>query len=580
MRSSKWTLEEQSAVGWGRVLVWGLSGLLVSHLGSVPSAGQQTAAEPAVEASADGVAASGGESAEEPSAAGWIPGGETSEGFTLAPVPIPDLSELEPTVAKQLQGMADNMTQWITEGQATRNELGEAFGETGQVFHAYELAETAKPCYENAMLMLPGDPRWPHLLGYLHQQAGDLEAARAHYAKVLESGSGFTATLLRLVEIHLQEGELDRAAATLEEVLEEQPNHLAARALMAEVALAKGEFDNAIAGFEAVLAEAPEANRYHYSLALAYRDNRNMNKAREHMALRGEVGLSLGDRLVEGLEDRKRGERVFLLRGRRAFAAGRFDEAAEAFAQAVAAEPTSGRSRVNLGSSLAAAGKVTEAIEQYRIVLQLDPENATAHYNLGHLLSSSDDPEAALEHLQFAAEADAKDVQVRLLLGQLLRRLGRGEQALGVYAQLMDIDAASEEIRLRHAATLVDLGRFGEGRDALEAAVAAMPQEGRLIRALARLLAGSPELAVRDGERALELARTIWQVSPTASHAELMAQAYGELQKCDEASAWQQVALDMSTGGAAGGPMSEAQVESFRQKLSYYKEARPCRPPV
>lgn len=547
------------------LMVW----LVVVLLGAVPSAQGRQDASPAESTEP---------AASAPSA--WIPGGETSEGFTLKPIPVPDYEGLEPTVAKQLQGIVDSMTKWITEGESTRNELGESFGETGQVFHAYELAASAEPCYENAILMLPGDPRWPHLLGYLKQQAGELEAARKYYGDVLLSGGNTVATRLRLVEIDLQENNLDAAARALGEILEEHPQHLAARALMAEVDLAKADFDAAIAGFEAVLAEAPEANRYHYSLALAYRDNRNMEKARFHMSQRGDVGLSLGDFLVEGLEERKRGERVYLLRGRRAFAAGRYEEAAEAFAQAVTAEPTSGRARVNLGSSLAAAGKPSEAIEQFRIVLQLEPENATAHYNLGHLLTSSDEPQNALPHFRFAAEADPKDVDVRLQLGMLLRRLGQGGEAVEVYTQVVEMEPTSEEARLRLAATLVDQGRYREAGEGLEAAIAVMPQEGRLLRALARLLAGSPDLEVRDGERALELARTIWNVSSSSAHAALMAQAYGELQRCDEAAAWQQVALDMASGEVASGQVAEEQLAGMRQGLAYFKNARPCRPPV
>ncbi len=506
----------------------------------------------------------------------WIPGGETSEGFTLKPIPLPDGEGLEEAVRRQLQTLAEDMTKFLTAGEATRNELGEAYGETGQVFHAYGFSDAAAPCYENAMMMLPGDPRWPHLLGYLDQQAGDMEAARARYGQALEASGDLLATRLRLVEIDLQEDRLEAAERTLQDILQRHPDHLAARALMAEVHLAKADFDAAIAGFEAVLAEAPGANRYHYSLALAYRDNRNMEKAKYHMSQRGEVGLSLGDTLVEGLEDRKRGERVFLLRGRRAFAAGRFGEAAEAFAQAVAAEPTSARSRVNLGTALAADGKAGEAIEQFRIVLELEPDNATAHYNLGRLLAVSERPQDALPHFRYAVEADAEDMEAKMLLAKLLRRVGQPGDALVVYRQLVDLAPTSEEVRLRLAGVLVDLERYAEAVSALEAALVEMPQEGRLLVAMARLLASSPDLQARDGERALELARSIWQANSSAAHAELMAAAYGEMQRCDEAAAWQQVAIDMARGDAGASPEQQA---AGQRKLEHYKGARPCRPP-
>jgi tetratricopeptide (TPR) repeat protein len=507
----------------------------------------------------------------------WIPGGETSEGFSLKPIPLPDFSGLEDAVQRQLRAVAEDMTSFLTAGEAERNALGEAYGETGQVFHAYGFSAAAAPCYENAILMLPGDPRWPHLLGYLHQQAGDMKAARQRYQEALEASDDLLPTRLRLAEIDLQEDNLQAAQRTLQDILDQHPDYLAARAMMAEVDLALADFDKAIAGFEAVLAEAPGANRYHYSLALAYRDNRNMEKAKYHMSQRGEVGLSVGDTLVEGLEDRKQGERVFLLRGRRAFGAGRFDEAAEAFAEAVAAAPTSARSRVNLGSALAAADKIDEAVAQYRIVLELEPDNATAHYNLGHLLAKGDQPEDALPHLRFAVEADPKDTEAQMLMATVLRRVGQPDEALEIYRGLAELDPTSEVVRLRQAAALVDLRRYAEARTSLEEALAVMPQEGRLLVALARLLAASPDPQVRDGERALELARSIWQAASSAPHAELMASSYGELERCEEAAAWQQVAVDMALNDAS----QSAEQQAARQRtLAYYKQARPCRPPV
>lgn len=567
---TEWTIEMRS---WRCLAAGALA--VVCMLGWGPSLGAAAAAqeEAAQEAAAQKEATETAETAE--TEGRWITGGATDEGFDIAPIPLPNFEGLENTVRQQLEKLSQALEDAILKGEMSRNGLGELYGETGQVFHAYEFLDAAAPCYRNAGLLLPGDPRWPHLLGYVYQQKGELDQAREHYGTALESGPN-PATQLRLVEVDLQDGQLDRAESSLKEVLKDHPEMLAAHALMAEVKLAQADFEAAITGFESVLAQAPQANRYHYSLALAYRDNRNMEKAKYHMTQRGEVGLSLGDHLVEGLEERKRGERVYLLRGRRAFAAGRYEDAAEAFAAAVEAEPTSGRSRVNLGSALAASGKPLEAIEQYRIVLELEPDNATAHYNLGHLLASSETPEAALPHFQFAVDADAKDVDARLLLATLQRRLNGHQEALALYDEILAIDPNNGEARFRQAAVLVNLGNYATGRAKLEEAIALLPQDGRLVTALTRLLVGSPNLEVRDGEKALEMARALWQAASTPNHAELVAQAYGELERCDEASAWQQVALDM----AASSEASEQVLASMQQQLEYFKQARPCRLPV
>ena len=444
---------------WTGRSVWTLAVAMmigVMTLGAAGADGQEASADPAAQsAEAEGR---------------WITGGGTDAGFEIVPIPLPSFEGLETTVREQLEKLSASLEEAILQGEMSRNGLGKLYAETGQVFHAYEFLDAAAACYQNAALLLPGDPRWPHLQGYVYQQKGDVDEARQHYGTALESGPN-VATQLRLVEVDLQDGHLEQAERRLNEVLKDQPSMLAAHALMAEVKLAQADFEAAIAGFEAVLAQAPQANRYHYSLALAYRDNRNMEKAKYHMAQRGEVGLSLGDHLVEGLEERKRGERVYLLRGRRAFAAGQFEAAAEAFAAAVEAEPTSARSRVNLGSALASSGKPGEAIEQFRIVLQLDPDNATAHYNLGHLLAAGETPEAALPHFQFAVDADSKDVDARLLMATLQRRLKEPQKALALYEEILAIDPNHGEARFRQAAVLVDLGQYAAGRAKLEEAL-------------------------------------------------------------------------------------------------------------
>ena len=64
--------------------------------------------------------------------------------------------------------------------------------------------------------------------------------------------------------------------------------------------------------------------------------------------------------------------------------------------------------------------------------------------------------------------------------------------------------------------------------------------------AVARLLAACPDLAIRNGARALELGLAAWNAQPIVPHAETVALAWAELGRCEEAARWEQTAIDVA----------------------------------
>lgn len=520
--------------------------------------------------------------AQEPSADSglMIPGmvieaqGELPE-MELQPVPLPSLDGLEQDIADQLQEIQDRLAETFGQRGAGREDLGEAYGELARHYHTYDLAASAEPCYLNAATLQPKSVRWPHLLGHLYWKTGHLEAARPQLERAIELRPDDTPAMIYLAEIALAESRPDDARTLFEAVLGLEPDNLVARAMLAELDLGEGSYEEAVTVFEEVLATRPEANRFRYPLAMAYRALGRVDDARAQLALRGEVGLAPTDGLVAGLLELKRGERVYVLRGRRAFKAGRYAEAAEAFTKAVAANPASSGARVNLGTALAFLGRKDEAVAEYRAALEHDPANGTAHHNLGRLLVEAGDTEGAYEHFQAALVADPRDVASMTELAALLHHGGRSEEALEYYAKTIELAPTVEDAQLRQAGILVDLGRYAEARTTLEDAVAQLPQAGRLVHALARLLAGAPDPEVRDGERAVELAELVWKARPSVGHAETLAMAFAQSDRCADAAAWQRVAITQLDEGGE----SAARRGYLEQVLSRYEGATSCRPP-
>lgn len=490
------------------------------------------------------------------------------------PVVHPDLAPLEHDVAEQLAAARSRLAARRADPAATPADLAAAYGELGVLYHAYALAEPAEACYRNAARLAPQDPRWPHDLGVLLQDAGQLDEAAAAYGRALALAPGDLPALLHLGEIRRQQGRPADAEAVLRRALVADPSSPAAKALLGHALLDLRRPREAADLLEAALAQVPDAARLHYPLAQAYRALGDGARAAEHLARAGQVGLRPADPLVDELASLRTGERVHLARGKTAFDAGRYAEAAAELRRALAARPESVPAHVDLAAALAHLGDAPGAAAELREALRLDPANATAHFNLGSLLAAAGPSDEAREHLAAAARALPGDAGAHRALAHLLREAGRLDEALLEYARAVALAPADDAARLESAETLVRLGRYGEARRALEEGLGALPASGLLAHGLARLLAACPDRALRDGARARDLAAAVWQARPTPEHAETLALAEAELGRCGEAARWERTALE----ALAAAPAPPGREAAIRNRLARYGRGAPCRP--
>ncbi|HEX6864813.1 MAG TPA: tetratricopeptide repeat protein [Thermoanaerobaculia bacterium] len=489
----------------------------------------------------------------------------------LVPVRYPDLAPLEKSVAEQIGGLESDLRSLLAEPKPDLGLLATVYSELGQVYHVYGLAAPAEDCYRNAEQLLPGDFRWPHLLAALLQKEGKLDEAAAAWDRALEMEPDDVPALVHRGEILILQGKPEEAVPFLQKALKLDPKSTAAKAQLGQAALARRDFPEAVKHLEAALAESPEANRLHHPLAMAYRGLDNRTKAGEHLAKAGAVGVRPADPLVDGIQERRTGERVHLIRGRIAYRAGRPAEALAEFKKAVEAKPGSVEGRINLGSALVLTGDKDGAIAQYREALKLDAESATAHFNLALLLADQGELPEATSHMAAVVAKRPEDGEARLTLARLLRDGGREEEALAEYAKAVELTPGDETARLGQAETLVRLGKYKEARQSLEESLALLPASGRLSHGLARLLAACPDPSVRDGARALDLAKTVWSALPASGHAETVALALAELGRCEEAAEWQREAIAAARKeGVDPGRLAQA--------LVGYEKGAPCRP--
>jgi tetratricopeptide (TPR) repeat protein len=490
----------------------------------------------------------------------------------LVPVHWPDLAQMEPEVREQLVSSQKVLAAAVKSLTTSPATLSEAYGAMGEVYQAYALISSARECYLNANQLRPNDFRWVYLLGKLDQQEGRVDDAVRHYQVAYTLHPEYVAVAVNLGNVYLELNRLADAESSFQSALKIDQSNAAAQYGLGQVALSRRSYAEAAGHFEKALAQVPDANRIHYSLAMSYRRMGYLEKAKAQLEQQGPVGVRVADPLVDGLQELIKGERVHLIRGRLALAAQRYAEAADEFRQALVTKPDSVSARLNLGAVLTQTGDLQGAAVQFESALRIDPKNTIAHYNLAVLLANENKSAQAIVHLQSVISVDPNDLSARFLLARQLSQAGRLEEALTAFSGVVLSDPDNEDALLEQASLLLRKNLYKQALASLENGHGRYPEKIRTAALLAYLLAVSPQFDVRDGARALELAKSVYQTTSLVNHGALVALALAELGRCGEAAAW----LQQMAAKAAGEGKPEL-VEKLKAESSKYERA-PCRP--
>ncbi|HVP46076.1 MAG TPA: tetratricopeptide repeat protein [Bryobacteraceae bacterium] len=138
--------------------------------------------------------------------------------------------------------------------------------------------------------------------------------------------------------------------------------------------------------------------------------------------------------------------------GLKALEARQYDQAAQLFTQAVAADPKDYAAHFHLALAESLLGKEADAIPEYEKTLQLKPGLYQAELNLGILLLRAKRAAEAVPHLQAAVEAKPKEFRAQWHLAEALLASGDAAQAEAHYQTAVELDA-------RSAAAQLGLGR-------------------------------------------------------------------------------------------------------------------------
>jgi tetratricopeptide (TPR) repeat protein len=485
------------------------------------------------------------------------------------PVPEPNLERLEPGVQERMQTARNALLDALENPELDSAERARLYGETGKVFHAHHAFEVAAACYRNAAELDPEDVLWPYLLGFLYQDSGRFDLSRAHYEKVLETEPEHTFATLRLAQVHLELNELDAAEPMLRKVLEEPGLEATAHEALGKIETARENPEEAIRHYEAALEVQPEASRLHVPLGLAYRGLGEIEKAREHLGQAGQAKIMLPDPYLREIGSLSVSSEMFLSLATQAIKAGNLDRAERAYRGALAVNPENARAHVNLAEILTRRGALEEAEARLREALRLDPESFFATFNLANLFELRGDLEEAIPLFERALEKDPTDVKANYRYAGALMKIGDYERAVPQYGKVVELAPGFVHARYLQALALIAQNDHLAAQDVLEEALEVKPDDPDLMSALARLLATNEPIDGEGAQRALEMARTLFDSRRTGEDLETLAMALAASGRFDEAIRAQLTVIEAaeSQEDPEGLPHLEYNLSRYRQGL-------------
>jgi tetratricopeptide (TPR) repeat protein len=216
---------------------------------------------------------------------------------------------------------------------------------------------------------------------------------------------------------------------------------------------------------------------------------------------------------------------------------GRLDEAITYLQTFARERHNDAEAHYNLGNGLLKKGDWQSAIAAYEKALSIHAQYPTAHYNLGIALDRDGRRDEAIAHYQQAVKEDPHYAEAYYLLGNDLLREAHVDDAIAAYEQALKSRPAYPEVENNIGLALFQKNRPSEAIVHWQNALAAEPDSVDSLNNLAWVLATFPETWIRNGGRALALAKRANQLSGDKNPAILrtLAAAYAENRRFTEA---------------------------------------------
>lgn len=480
-----------------------------------------------------------------------------------------DISGAEPAARQALEDARRGTAASLEDPGVDEIKLAREYGTLAGLYQVYGIPALAEACYANAQALEPDGFRWVYYAAHLALGDGRIRQALARFERAAELDPNYAPLRLHLGRAWYELNEMDRARAALEDAAQTPGLRAAALYYLGQIDLLQRDYVRAIDRLHGALELAPQASGVHYPLARAYRAAGDVEKARHHLALRGDQRPDAQDPLLQELDALNKGARPFFASAMQAIEQRDYAAAVSAFREGLERDPQNLNARVSLARSLYLAGRGDEAEQTLRQVVAEDPAQVLAGFLLGVLQESAGDTVAAESAYRQVLKADAEHAGAHFFLANRLMREKRYSQAAAHYQASLD---SGQQNPFASLYLVVAQHRSGQPEAvsvrALEGQLERYPDRHMLKYALARMLASSSDPQLRDPGRALRLAEELMAVFPIPPHLEVLALAQAANGNFEQAAALQGQVLSAAlwTGQGSDPGRLQATLDGFEAR--------------
>jgi tetratricopeptide (TPR) repeat protein len=426
------------------------------------------------------------------------------------------------------------------------------------------------------LLALPGGDR-AEALKLLDEMFADKATAELP-AKLQAEGYSLRATL---------QEDPAKAAADFEAAIKLEPEEAQHRMARADFYRRQGKLDEAVADIDAVVAQNPDAAAAFLAKAQLQREQNKLNEALASLDKATELAPSAPEPYQQ------RGE-IYRLQGDPA-------KAIEQFNRVLQMQPGFLLTLIHRAEAYLANEQFDEALVDIEAILKDNPGLTVAHGLRAQALASLKRLPEAIAEMKKVAEETPQQPEFRMQLAMYYLIDKQPREAIREYGEIIEGDAdkpaeangeekepaadepqAAEEgvtqggeplkfqaLRGRADAYL-NIGEHAEAVKDFDAAMKINAEDTGVLNNLAWVLATSPDDAVRDGKRAVELATKAVELTDEkqAHILSTLAAAYAETGDFEAARKWSQKSVDMQ---------DEEHADQLAKELASYKENKPWR---
>ncbi len=428
------------------------------------------------------------------------------------------------------------------------------------------------------------DPQWPRMrsfamrdlneavrrdpsLGEAHLMIARLEAlpggnrerARKEAEKATEllGDDKLSACRAQLVLGGLAADDKDRGAA-YDKAVELAPRDVEARRTRGLFHLVNDRFAEARADLEVAIEEEPDEGALYEAIGMAYLMEQKLEEAEKAFDKAVEINPQAPTALLQRA-------RVLALRGERPEAIADLDKAIEL--KPDEAIPLILRARI-----LQQAGETEKALADIEKVLAKQPDHPAALELRGLIAAEKSDYTAAIRDFRRLLDRHDEDAVVHGQLGMLHLAAKQPRAAIAEFTKAIELDSEQFGSWRGRSDAQISIGEHAKALTDLEKALELKPDDDGVLNNLAWLLATSPEDALRNGKRAIELATKACEVTEwkEAHIISTLAAGYAETGDFETAKKYSRQSVEL------GSEVDDVKLQ-LEKELKSYEEGKPWR---